>query len=177
MKNRLRQNFRFRYDLVRFDFREKQNSARTEPPFLLFYFLNTPCRKGGWWGGGFMSKKSPAQTFARIWSICQSISQKVVIRWTHPLLQLQLWIPRYQYQDTNTKIPIPRYQGPCSGRGYHYRNHLRAQTVVYRRYKHDISTDINLLSRSVRGGGDVICVLRSNVFNGLVHWVSEGISL
>eukprot|EP00802_Teleaulax_amphioxeia_P031342 Tamp_34525.p1 GENE.Tamp_34525~~Tamp_34525.p1 ORF type:complete len:178 (+),score=0.47 Tamp_34525:1-534(+) len=29
-------------------------------------------------------------------------------------------------------------------RGYHYRNHLRAQTVVYRRYKHDISTDIKI---------------------------------
>ena len=28
-------------------------------------------------------------------------------------------------------------------------------------YRYHISTDINLLSRSVRGGGDVICVLRS----------------
>ena len=62
---------------------------------------------------------------------------KVVIRWTHPLLQLQLWIPRYQYQDTNTKIPIPRYQyqdTKVRALGgdiiisllYHYRNHLRA---------------------------------------------------
>jgi hypothetical protein len=34
--------------------RRKTKPARTEPPFLLSLFRKYQCRKGGWWGGGFM---------------------------------------------------------------------------------------------------------------------------